>query len=87
MAIHSTILAWRTPWTEKPGGYSPWCGKEADMTERLTHTHMLSYYNCFSIIFKLVIVMVDIIYHEYSREGNGTPLQYSWLENPMDGEA
>ena len=20
-------------------------------------------------------------------EGNGTPLQYSWLENPMDGEA
>ena len=22
-----------------------------------------------------------------SREGNGTPLQYSCLENPMDGEA
>ena len=22
----------------------------------------------------------------YSREGNGTPLQYSCLENPMDGE-
>ena len=21
------------------------------------------------------------------REGNGTPLQYSWLENPMDGGA
>ena len=21
------------------------------------------------------------------REGNGTPLQYSYLENPMDGEA
>ena len=21
------------------------------------------------------------------REGNGTPLQYSCLENPMDGEA
>ena len=20
MAIHSTILAWRIPWTEKPGG-------------------------------------------------------------------
>ena len=24
---------------------------------------------------------------EYSREGNGTPLQYSCLENPMDGGA
>ena len=23
----------------------------------------------------------------YSREGNGTPLQYSCLENPMDGGA
>ena len=22
-----------------------------------------------------------------SGEGNGTPLQYSWLENPMDGGA
>ena len=23
MAIHSRILAWRIPWTEEPGGYSP----------------------------------------------------------------
>ena len=24
---------------------------------------------------------------EYNREGNGTPLQYPCLENPMDGGA
>ena len=24
MATHSRILAWKTPWTEEPGGYSPW---------------------------------------------------------------
>ena len=25
MATHSSILAWRSPWTEEPGGlYSPW---------------------------------------------------------------
>ena len=24
-ATHSSILAWRIPWTEKPAGYSP-CG-------------------------------------------------------------
>ena len=24
MATHSSILAWRTPWTEEPGSYSPW---------------------------------------------------------------
>ena len=26
-------------------------------------------------------------HHDYTREGNGTPLQYSCLENPMDGGA
>ena len=24
MAAHSSILAWRIPWTEEPGGYGPW---------------------------------------------------------------
>ena len=39
MATHSSILAWKIPWMEEPGGYSPWGRKELDMTERLTHTH------------------------------------------------
>ena len=33
MATHSSILAWRIPWTEEPGGYSPQGRKEVDMTE------------------------------------------------------
>ena len=33
MATHSSILAWRTPWTEEPGGYNPWGHKESDTTE------------------------------------------------------
>ena len=32
-ATHSSILAWRIPWTEEPGGYSPWGHKESAMTE------------------------------------------------------
>ena len=40
MAIHSSILAWRIPWTEKPGGlYSLWGRKELDTTEQLIHKH------------------------------------------------
>ena len=40
MATHSSILAWRSPWTEKPGRYSPWCCKELDTTDCLsTHAH------------------------------------------------
>ena len=32
-ATHASILAWRIPWTEGPGCYSPWGRKELDTTE------------------------------------------------------
>ena len=35
MVTHSSILAWRIPWTEEPGMLSPWGCKESDMTEQL----------------------------------------------------
>ena len=38
MATHSSILAWRIPWTEKLGGLQSTGHKESDMTERL-HFH------------------------------------------------
>ena len=33
MATHSSILAWRIPWTEEPGSCSPCGHKELDITE------------------------------------------------------
>ena len=33
MAMYSSILAWRIPWTGNLVGYSPWGRKESDMTE------------------------------------------------------
>ena len=38
MATHSSILAWRIPWTEELVGYSPWGRKESDTTEQLHFT-------------------------------------------------
>ena len=35
MATLSSIPAWRIPWTEEPGGYSPWGRKESDTTETI----------------------------------------------------
>ena len=32
----SSIFAWRIPWMEEPGGYSPWGCKESDITEQVT---------------------------------------------------
>ena len=37
MATHSSILAWRIPWTEEPDVlHSPWGHKESDTTEQLS---------------------------------------------------
>ena len=35
-ATHSSILAWKIPWTEEPSRLSPQRRKESDMTERLS---------------------------------------------------
>ena len=39
MATHSSIHAWKIPWTEKSAGYSPWGLKEWDRTEQLSTAH------------------------------------------------
>ena len=39
LATHCSILAWEIPWTEEPGGYSPWGHKELDTTEVSEHKH------------------------------------------------
>ena len=33
MATHSSLLAWRIPWTEEPGCYSSRGHRESDTTE------------------------------------------------------
>ena len=38
MATHSSILAWRIPWTEESGGLQCMGSKESDTTEWLTFT-------------------------------------------------
>ena len=44
MATHSSILAWRIPWTEDPAGYSPWGREESDKTEQLSPACILFIY-------------------------------------------
>ena len=38
MATHSSIPAWRVPWTKEPGSYNPQGCKESDTTERPSTT-------------------------------------------------
>ena len=55
-------------------GCSPWGREESDMTEQLHCT------------FSVILPNIRYILYLYilAGEGNGTPLQYSCLENPMD---
>ena len=42
VATHSSILAWRIPWTEEPGGLQSMRSQESDTSEQL-NTFTLSY--------------------------------------------
>ena len=61
MATHSSILAWRIPWAEEPGGlYSPWGRKESDMTEWLS-----TIWGHYSIFLELCAAQVGYINYEF----------------------
>ena len=45
MATHSSILAWRIPWTEEPGGHNPWGRKESGTTEQLHFASSLHFHS------------------------------------------
>ena len=67
MAIHSSILAWRIPWTKEPGGLQSTGSRELDMTEQLNHHHsfsIFSYKECNQFDFcidHLVMFMCKVI--------------------------
>ena len=39
MATHSSILAWKTPWTEEPGGLPPMGVQSVKYKQAHTHTN------------------------------------------------
>ena len=49
MATHSSILAWKIPWTEEPGRLQSMSCKELDTIEWL-HFHFLQVYTDFTVL-------------------------------------
>ena len=66
MATHSSLLAWRIPWTRSLAGYSPWSHKESDMTAQLTFT-------CYNIIIWVLL---------FGDSLNGTSSKRRYLTYP-----
>ena len=68
MATHSSILAWRIPWTEEPGGPGgPWGHKELDMTERRTLSLSFWVFHVNGLIQYRAIVSVFLLSVMFSR--------------------
>ena len=54
MATHSGVLAWRTPWTEEPGGLlSMGVSKELHRTGKLTLSAMIGLLNLVGRVYSL----------------------------------
>ena len=73
MATHSSILAWKTPWTEKP---CLWSHKESDTTERL---HFLSF---LLLMFQLPGLCCKTFYMSWFLPLQNSPLELSEILCP-----
>ena len=60
MATHSSILAWRIPWTEELGGLQSMGHKESDTTERF-HFHFHTISTLFKNNLMVSLVMIGML--------------------------
>ena len=58
MATHSSILAWRIPWTEEPGGLQS-MGQQRVRHDRASE-HYVSYCKCKSEMINMVPYLMDL---------------------------
>ena len=58
MATHSSILAWKIPWTEEPGGLQSMGSQESNMIQQLNHTPSMNMDYLFIQFFLISIIRV-----------------------------
>ena len=95
MATHSSILAWKIPWTEEPGRLQS-MGSQKSRTQLSDFTYLLTYSegrasqvalvvkNCLPMQVEVRNVGLIPGSGRSPGRGHGNPLQYSCLENPID---
>ena len=84
-AKHSSILTWRIPWKEGPGGL------QSVGSQRVWHDWLHFHFSMWLVVKNLPASAGDARdlgpipgWGRATREENGNPLQHSCLENPMD---
>jgi len=79
-ANHSSILAWRIPWTDKPGGLQFMGLQESDMTERLNHHHLSLAAAAVEFTPKPVVVVWSSLWNPIEGSTSGSPLLHCLLD-------
>ena len=93
MAPHSSTLTWRIPWREEPGGLQSMGLQSQTRLSDFTFTfNAMPYTSLVAQMVKNPPANAEDLgsvpgLGRSPGEGNGYPLQYSCLENPMEGEA
>ena len=93
MAIHSSTIAWKIPWTEEPGRlHRPWGRKELDTTERLnfpflSHPYMTTGKTIALTRQTFVGTVMPLLFNKLSRLvidslPKSKHLLISWLQSP-----
>ena len=80
MATYSSILAWRIPWTEKPGGLQSTGLQESNTTERLNHYHILYINTMLSVQFSSVAQSCPTIFDPMNCSTPGLPVHHQLPE-------
>ena len=62
MTTHSSILAWRIPWTEEPGGLRSWGHKESGTTEHEGPIDLSAYFSSGSKVCSWCYYQQDLPY-------------------------
>ena len=90
MATHSSIHAWKIPWTEEPDGLQSMGWQSRTRLSDFTFTfNAMPYTSLVAQMIKNPPANAEDLgsvpgLGRSPGEGNGNPLQYSCLENPMD---
>ena len=97
VAAHPTTLAWKIPWTEEPGGLQSmgskrvrhdwWLSTHVPLSRAPEHLALSRQWQSRPGSTSSVALINTAWPKSTSLTTDGTPLQYSCLENAMDGEA
>ena len=88
IAAHPSILAWKIPWTEEPGGLQPFRHHVIGLTDAFLNIPIHVGFPDGSVVKNPSVDARDEGSVPGSGRspggGNGNPLQYCYLENPTD---